>query len=167
MLSFFLLSNLSSDLALLTSDMRHFSTIILSIFLLAGLLFSSCEHLGCDCYCSEYDAEDQVLNDTIDLKYGQLYCNSEQELRLSFDSISDSRCPIGAICVWEGNASVRLLIKQGGDEDITFRLNTHGMYMTDTLVNGLRYELIDLLPYPEIEQENQAEDFILQLLISD
>lgn len=146
--------------------MRHIAIILLSTFLLCGLLFSGCELFQCNCFCSKYDLEELKLNDTIDLKYGQLYCNSEQELRLSFDSISDSRCPIGAWCIWEGNASVRLLIKQAGEEDITFRLNTHGNNLTDTLVNGLRYKLIDLLPYPELEQENQAEDFILQLIIS-
>ena len=39
--------------------------------------------------------------------------------------------------------------------------------LTDTLVNGLRFELIDLLPYPEVKRDYQLDDYTLHLLISD
>ena len=139
----------------------------LSLLLLSGLLISGCEDTDCGCFCSSYDAEELMLNDTVDLKYSELYCNPEYELRLSFDSILDSRCPIGAACIWEGNAQVKLQVLQSGKSTSTFWLNTHISYLTDTLVNGIRYELIDLLPYPEVGKDYSLDDYILQLKISD
>jgi len=145
--------------------MRQTTFITLCIFLLSASLNKGCEN--CKCYCSAYDVEELVLNDTLDFKYYTTYCNPAYEIRLSFDSIVDNRCPIGAMCVWEGNASVKLLIKQTGESDASFLLNTFGGYQTDTLVNGIRYELINVLPYPEIDKDYSLDDYTLQLHISD
>lgn len=145
--------------------MRHTTFIAILTFLFSASLHKGCEN--CRCYCSAYDVEELVLNDTIDLKYSTRYCNPEYEIRLGFDSIIESRCPSGAICVWEGNASVKFLIKQEGENDATITLNTYGGYLNDTLVNGIRYELINLLPYPEIDMEYSLDDYTLQVYISD
>jgi len=147
--------------------MRKKTFITIFIFLLSAFLYSGCELFQCDCYCSNYGAEDLTLNETAELKYSELYCNSEYEFRLSFDSLSDGRCPIGAMCVWEGNARVKLIIKQEGKSDDTFWLNTFDGFLTDTTVNGLRFELIELQPYPEIDKDYILDDYILQLKICD
>jgi hypothetical protein len=147
--------------------MRQKAIIIPILVLLTGLFFSGCEKNQCKCFCSDYDAKELILNDTVELKYSGLYCNPEYEIRLSFDSISDSRCPTGAVCVWEGNASVRLIIQNTANDSTTFRLNTHGSLLSDTLVGGLHFELIDLLPYPELNKEYSLDDYTLQFLISD
>ena len=147
--------------------MRHHTIISLPILLLSILIFSACEKNQCNCFCSDYEAKELILNDTVDLKFSRLYCNPEYEIRLSIDSISDSRCPIGAMCFWEGNASVKFVIADKWDSVDTFRLNTFGSYLSDTLVGGLRYELVDLLPYPEIGKDHSLDDYTLQVLISD
>ena len=147
--------------------MRHLTFIALLTVLLSTILYSGCEKYQCNCSCSDEDAEELTLNDTIDYKYSKLYCNAEYEIQLSFDSITDGRCPIGAMCVWEGNASVKLLIKQDGENDASFTLNTFDGFLTDTTVNGIHYELIDMLPYPVIDKDYQLDDYILQLQISD
>ncbi len=145
--------------------MKHTTFIALFIFLVSASFYYGCEN--CNCYCSDYNVEELLLNDTVDLKYSTTYCNPEYEIRLSFDSLSDNRCPIGAICVWEGNASMKFFIKQKGESDATFTLNTSGRFLTDTIVNGLRYELIEVLPYPVLDKDYQLDDYTLQLLISD
>ena len=147
--------------------MRQLTIFVFSLLLLSGLLFSGCEDKNCNCLCSSFDAQELILNDTVYLKYNELYCNPEYEFQLSFDSISDSRCPIGAVCFWEGNASIRFIVQAIGNDSNTFRLNTNGKFLTDTVINGLRYELIDLLPYPEVDMDYQLDDYTLQLLISD
>ena len=147
--------------------MRQKTFIAIFIFLLSAFLYSGCELFQCNCYCSNYAADELPLNETVELNYSEPYCNSEHEFRLSFDSLSDGRCPIGAMCIWEGNASVKLIIKQEGKSDNTFWLNTFDGFLTDTTVNGIRFELIDLLPYPEIDKDYQLDDYILQLHISD
>jgi len=147
--------------------MGHKTIGILTLLLLSGILNSGCELTQCDCYCSSYNAEVLKLNETVDIKYGELYCNSKHEIRISYDSIRDSRCPIGAACIWEGNGAVKLHLQQSGRDPVTFWLNTHPDFLNDTVINGIRYELIDLLPYPEVGKEYQLEDYILQLLITD
>jgi hypothetical protein len=147
--------------------MRHKAISIITIFLLSGLLIAGCERQRCGCFCVAYDAEELKLNDTIDLKYSTLYCNSKNEIRLSYDSIYDSRCPIGAMCIWEGNGAVKLHLQQSGRDPVTFWLNTHPDFLNDTVISGIRYELIDLLPYPEVGKEYQQEDYTIQLRITD
>jgi hypothetical protein len=156
-----------ADICLLNTDMRHKTIIRLSIILLSILIFAGCEVSQCTCFCSDYEAKELILNDTIDLKYRELYCDPAYAIRLSFDSISDSRCPIGASCFWEGNASIKFIVTDKRDSVDTFRLNTFGGYHSDTLVGGLRYELIDLLPYPEIGKDYSLDDYTVQVLISD
>ena len=147
--------------------MRLKTIIIPVLFLLTGLFITGCELFQGNRYCSDYGAEDLTLNETVDFKYSELYCNSKYEFRLSFDSLSDSRCPIGALCIWEGTARVKLHVQQYGKNIVSFWLNTHNSLLNDTIVNGLHFEFIDLLPYPEVDVDYSLDDYILQLKISD
>ncbi len=135
--------------------------------MLSGLLYSGCELFDRNSYCDKYDSEELTLNDTLELKYSELYCNSKYGFRLSFDSLSDGRCPIGVWCIWEGTARINLTVQSPGKDIHTFTLFTHSSFLNDTMVDGIRYELIDLLPYPEIDRNYQEEDYILRLFISD
>jgi len=146
--------------------MRLKTIIIPVLLLLTGLFITGCEDKNCNCYCSSFDAQELILNDTVELKYSELDCNPEYEFRLSFDSLSDSRCPLEAACVWEGNAEVRLIVQSSEHGSNIFRLNTNEKFLTDTMVNGFRYELIEILPYPEVDQDYQLDDYTLQLIIS-
>lgn len=147
--------------------MRYKGTIAFLIFLLSGLLLTGCELFQRNDYCSDFDIDELTLNETLEMRYSELYCNPEYEIRLSFDSIQDGRCPIGAMCIWEGNGRVQLIIKQGAESAIRFWLNTHDRFLTDTVVNGLRFELVDMLPYPQVDKDYQLDDYILQINISD
>lgn len=146
--------------------MGHNANTRIYTILILAFLFSGCELLLRDTYCSQYAVEELKLNDTIGLRYGELYCNSEYEILLSVDSIQDSRCPIGALCIWEGNGRVKINLQEGGDRS-SFWLNTHDNFLQDTVIHGVKYELTDLLPYPEVEQEYQLEDARIYILISD
>lgn len=147
--------------------MRHLAIIALISLFLSGLLNSGCELFQHNDDCSNFDIEELPLNDALALKYSELYCNSEYDFRLSFDSLQDSRCPIGTSCIWEGNARVQLIFKQGQENAIRFWLNTHVNFPSDTTINGIRFELSDVLPYPEVDKDYQLEDYILQIHISD
>jgi hypothetical protein len=140
--------------------------ILFSIVLVSGLLLNACELLQRETYCSDYAARELRLNDTIELRYGELYCNSRHDILLSVDSIQDSRCPIGAYCIWEGNGRVYINLSHGGMHS-SFWLNTHVNFLQDSLVDGLNYELTDLLPYPEVGMDYELEDVRVLLLITD
>jgi hypothetical protein len=155
------------DILLLNADMRQKAIIALFMLLLAGLLLSACEVFHCNCYCTNGSVEELTLNEPVDLAYNKAYCNSKYELRISFDSLMDSRCPIGAMCIWEGNARVKVHLQQSGHDPSTFWLNTNDQFLTDTVVHGFRYQLIDVLPYPEVGKEYQLDDYIMQIIITD
>ncbi len=45
---------------------------------------------------------------------------------VTFEGVdSDSRCPIDAVCVWEGNAAVRVRLRDPGGDSRTVTLGTH------------------------------------------
>ena len=146
--------------------MRHKRVILFSIVLVSGLLLDACELLQSDTWCSDYAAGGLRLNDTIELRYNKLYCNPEYDILLSVDSIQDSRCPIGADCIWEGNGRVYINLHHGGSQS-SFWLNTHPNFLQDTLIDGLNYELTDLLPYPDLNLDIQLKDVRILLLITD
>ena len=147
-------------------NMRHRRIILFSIVLVSGLLLNACELLQSDTSCSDYAAGGLRLNDTIELRYNKLYCNPEYDILLSVDSIQDSRCPIGADCIWEGNGRVYINLRHGGSRS-SFWLNTHPNFLQDTLIDGLNYELTDLLPYPDLNLDIQLKDVRILLLITD
>jgi len=70
---------------------------------------------------------------------------------IRFDSVlTDSRCPKGVYCVWQGIATVKLLIGNKTEQQ-TFNLSTTKFKKnsTDTVLLGYKIELIDLQPHPD------------------
>ena len=66
---------------------------------------------------------------------------------LSFDRVvSDSRCPAGAVCAWEGEATVSLTLSESGGT-ATFTLSDHS---PTRVVGGYSFHLVSIRPYPEV-----------------
>ena len=89
-----------------------------------------------------------VLNDTFDAVYGRVYSDYKNKISIKLDSVlSDSRCPEGAECFWEGNANALfdfgLMNKQ-----YWFSLNTHAGFTRDTLIGGFEIKMLSLSPVP-------------------
>jgi len=60
---------------------------------------------------------------------------------------NDSRCPINATCVWEGDADVRLSHRVGTGPDVLFTLRVNRV-PRDTVIGVTRIALDSLTPYP-------------------
>lgn len=141
--------------------MIRFGMIWLALVLLTVCPFRGCE----DRNGSDRDALALELNDTVQLSYGQWYSHQKPCLQVQFDSLlSDGRCPVGVECFWEGNAEARIRMVAG--EHYSFTLNTHSSFRTDTILEGFRIQLIDLLPYPVYEVEVAPEDYSAVMVIS-
>ncbi len=86
------------------------------------------------------------------------------DVRVTLDSvIDDSRCPIGLMCVWSGEATVKL--------KYTDSTSTHYIYATlfdkaDTLFNGYRIHVENLQPYPQAGIEINQDDYTLDITVS-
>lgn len=108
-----------------------------------------------------------VLNDTIELKFNEIIYNFDNDFRLQLDSvITDSRCPIDADCVWEGNAEIRFDLIVEGNYQYLFDLNTNSQFQVDTLLKGLRFKLIRVLPYPKSDEVIKKEDYKVEIVIN-
>ncbi|KAA3598412.1 MAG: hypothetical protein DWQ06_11875 [Calditrichaeota bacterium] len=73
--------------------------------------------------------------------------------------ISDSRCPIGAKCVWEGTAEIGLELIQG-EQRHKFSLELISKRKDsklDTL--GYSFEFQSLTPYPKLNSEIPKENY--------
>ena len=92
----------------------------------------------------------QLHDATITLQVG----NSKQvnpDLRVSFaDVLEDSRCPASVVCVWQGNAAIRLDVATSlGTQSVT--LNTAGgtTFPREASAAGYTFMLMDLGPSPQ------------------
>lgn len=83
---------------------------------------------------------DQELN----LRAGRSYTAGGDNLSIKVTQINDSRCPIGVVCVWQGEATVRLDVSDGN----LFRLTLSTLRQPADTIGPYIFRLIDVLPYP-------------------
>jgi len=63
---------------------------------------------------------------TVKVKVGKQKKESSSQLTVKFLSlVEDSRCAKGTNCVWEGNAKIKVSVKQGSDAAEIFEMNTN------------------------------------------
>lgn len=85
---------------------------------------------------------------TVSLHPGQSIRLPQIGLTATFDSVTaDSRCPLGAECVWQGDGATRLSVRRDPGDAVTCTLHTTlDPKLVD--VDGISVQLVDLLPYP-------------------
>jgi len=107
-----------------------------------------------------------VLGDTVTILWHDCLKGPENKMYICFDSVlNDSRCPTGAFCFWEGNASVRFKLEKGDNKPVLFDLNTNHGFTADTIISGYKFSLVGLNPYPILNHRTNPEDYKAQLLI--
>jgi len=97
------------------------------------------------------------IGEITELKWGEIACNTQYGLSLRVGEIVDWRCPIGLECFWEGYASVEFyLTTEKGQYDFIFDTHRLPIIKNDTVIEEIRYRLIDVSPYP-VEGEEQEK----------
>jgi len=99
------------------------------------------------------------------LGYGQEAAVRGTVLRVSFGQVlSDSRCPVDVVCVWQGNAEVELGIRAGMGPTHPLRLNTSlDPRYADWM--GVRITLLELKPAPRSDTQIKPEDYTVRLRV--
>ncbi len=96
-----------------------------------------------------------------EFRVDEIYSDRSETLVFEISTISDSRCPTGVVCFWEGEARVEIAISS--PETDTLELSTHDQR---TATSGdYTFELIDVTPYPDINAETKAEDYRVKMKI--
>lgn len=114
-----------------------------TIFLFAALILMlvACQK---QTSCEDLRWKTVDLNDcTIDDK--------NENVRICFTSLQDSRCPLNATCVWQGIAVAGFTIRLHGiQHQVTLATDKiPGYPSTDTTVSGYQIKLLNITPYPE------------------
>ena len=110
-------------------------------FLVFVLLFIACRR---DSETSTEQNNPQ-LGDSFDLKIGESVSIKNEQLNFQFVTVpEDSRCPIGALCVWAGNAAVVIKIFNVMDTVNTF------LDPKEIKYDSYKITLLKLSPYPKI-----------------
>jgi len=138
--------------------------ILFSLLVLLGFISF---HLACS-NDVDINREKFDLNDTIEVSQNSLWVNDKYDVSIRIDSIlSDSRCPMDAICIWAGNAEVRFAFSSSG-QNALITLNTHGgvNFPSDTQVFGYNVELVELSPYPVSIHRITQKEYQAKVLLS-
>jgi hypothetical protein len=104
------------------------------------------------------------FGDTVSVAYHQTVFNDNSNLSIRFkDLVADSRCPIGLMCDWAGDAEVEFSLTDK-DSSLDFNLHTHWNFQRDTVLAAYHIKLVDVKPYPHVDYEYrklQYETFII------
>ena len=124
---------------------------IISILFITGLIVVSCnEEIPPVCLEENF-------------KIGEVYISEYNILEFTVTEITDSRCPSDVVCVWQGEAIVKIEIDTPQKDVIILStydnvIDTSGIYS---------FELIDVTPYPISTQTINLEDYNVTLKIEE
>ena len=138
LLTAFLICNAFPSLLVRTKK-AHMSSRFLVISGILLFSFSSCRKssdIG-DGYIQERQCEERTVNGS--------------KVTICFNKLlEDSRCPLKAMCIWQGVAKGNFSI-HSGNQETEFSLSTATMqpaYNRDTILFGYKIHLVDIKPYP-------------------
>jgi hypothetical protein len=100
------------------------------------------------------------LGEEIEINYGQCVSFQDNHLTIKFVAVEeDSRCPEGAVCVWEGNGRVAIEVSK-----TAFVLNT-SLEPKEIEYKGYKIRLTSLLPYPKLNKQVNTEDYSIKIIV--
>ena len=105
------------------------------------------------------------LDQEFEIKVGDSAILANQGLIIKYMAVTeDSRCPINAICVWEGNASVTLELKNSISDQMITRLNTN-LNLKSIDFFGVNIILTELNPYPKSNESINPDNYVVKLIV--
>ena len=124
----------------------------LYLFIVSAFLFVSCERNGVAPFPCKASAE----TDTVVFAGNQstlIFGSCSTGLSVSVVSINDSRCPQGAVCVWQGTIVADLQVAG------QFQIRLQQGIQKDTVYQGQKYSftLTDVTPYPVSNMQPPAD----------
>ena len=116
----------------------------------------------------EYENFDNLsYNDTIDLAYKDCMTDCENKFYICMDSvINDSRCPTGVVCFWAGVATVRFKFQKYNEVPVYFNLMTPDLTYNSINIEGFKFSLIDLTPYPSFKNRTDQGGYKAKLYVT-
>ena len=121
--------------------------------------------LAASCGTSPSSPRSVPLAEEFTLTPGQTAQVEGADLFVTFDSVSsDSRCPEGVNCIWEGDATVVVSIRMGDQPASQRELHTPRNSETDA--GSYRLRLVRLVPLPRADASPAPGDYRATLLVN-
>lgn len=115
------------------------------------------------CGCRNPTGPDAVVGTPFELKLGAM-ATLPDGARLRFDNVrSDSRCPIDAICVTAGDATIALTLLRGSGNEAR---ELHSIpAQSQFSYSKYLVRLTELQPYPRSNQQTRPEDYVATFVV--
>jgi len=105
------------------------------------------------------------IDTDITIALGQSAVIAPAGVTIRFDAVTeDSRCPADANCVWAGRAGAKLAVVIDASEQ-PFELHSDPEATRAQSVGDLRFEWIQLDPYPMVSRPTQPGDYRLTIRV--
>jgi len=93
----------------------------------------------------------------------QLYTSANGQYTLKITEVSDSRCPEGVQCIWQGEVTVK---GDWTENNSKSSFEIHSVMNDQTKQpTGYNIQIVDAKPYPKYGTESKPEDLVVTLLI--
>ena len=128
------------------------------------LLLVVCVLVGCSGKDIPTTVDVSSLPITVDLRVGQTVRLTTEGIAVRFDSvISDSRCPLGLECFWEGDAGARFTIVVAASSPTACTLHTKLDPKFFFIVDSLSVKLKRLAPYPKVGSQIDPREYVVTI----
>ena len=125
---------------------------LLVFFLFAGM---GCEEAIID--------QGFTIGKEVSFQVNQLYTSADGQYTLKITEVSDSRCPEGVQCIWQGEVTVKGDWTENNNKS-SFEI--HSVMSTQTIQpTGYTIQIVDAKPYPKYGTESKPENLVVTLLI--
>jgi len=107
-------------------------------------------------------------NNFIPVNNCRTFAIAGKTLTLCLDSvIKDSRCPLNALCIWQGFAAGRFSATvQNENEVVTLATVKWEGYNNEAVVEGFKIEFIKLTPQAELNKPFNYNDYIAEVKVT-
>jgi hypothetical protein len=103
----------------------------------------------------------------LELKAGESAVVGPEGLVVGFDGVpSDSRCPTGVLCIWEGDAVARIWTNLESEPKETFDLHSHRSFKWKASYHGYQISLMTIAPYPHIDVPIPPGEYVASLTVT-
>ena len=121
-----------------------------------------------DCAQAAGESGKAELEKSFQVRLGHSAMVTGVALVIGFEAVtSDSRCPKGEVCVWEGDATVRIWLQPGAGAKDVRDLHTSSKQSSAANFGEWSVRLLALDPYPVTGRMVQQADYVVTLLVTE
>lgn len=107
------------------------------------------------------------LDKPFELKFSQEAIIDSENISIRFiNFIQDSRCPSDVVCIWEGQATIRVSVEVDGTDAGQYMLTIGADPSPSAAFGQYSVTLLGLEPYPVSTVETDRSDYVATLVVS-